>query len=501
MRPILLAVLSVVLVHCGGSGGGNGGASWRQLAAKCATPRSGTDPFTGRAYPDQKGTLDDEKTWLRAWTDDTYLWYREVPALDPAAYATALAYFNALKTSAMTASGKPKDQFHFTFDTAQWEQLSQASVEVGYGITLAALSRKPPRQYVIAYVELGSPADTKVVRGAQIMKVDGADLVNATDPASINTLNAGLFPATVSESHVFDVMDYGQTSTHQVTLVSASVTSAPVPPTLVHTISTTTGPVGYIFFNDHTAPAEKGLSDAISQLKQANVTDLVLDIRYNGGGYLDIASELAYMIAGAGRTAGQTFDRVQFNDKHPTTNPVTGQALSPTPFFSTAQGFSLGSGTSLPSLGLGRVYVLTGSGTCSASEAVLNGLAGVNVQVFQIGATTCGKPYGFYPADNCGTTYFSIQFQGVNAKGYGDYADGFTPGATTTAGFPGCSVSDDFGHALGDAAEVRLATALSYRASGSCTGVAMTRALVSGGLSGDGEILKPIWRKNRIFRR
>jgi len=180
---------------------------------------------------------------------------------------------------------------------------------------------------------------------------------------------------------------------------------------------------------------------------------------------------------------------------------VTGQAISPTPFLSTAQGFSLGSGTSLPSLGLGRVYVLTGSGTCSASEAVLNGLAGVNVQVFQIGATTCGKPYGFYPADNCGTTYFSIQFQGVNAKGYGDYADGFTPGATTTAGFPGCTVSDDFGHALGDAAEVRLATALSYRASGSCTGVAMTHALVSGGPSGDGEILKPIWRQNRIFRR
>ena len=45
----------------------------------------------------------------------------------------------------------------------------------------------------------------------------------------------------------------------------------------------------------------------------------------------------------------------------------------------------------------------------------------------QIGSTTCGKPYGFYPEDNCGTTYFSIQFQGVNAKGFGDYPDGFTP--------------------------------------------------------------------------
>ena len=489
MRWIPFAVLSLALARCGGDE-----PAWRQLAAKCASPRSGTN--------DQKGTVDDEKKWLRAWTDDLYLWYREVPAVDPAAYATAIDYFNALKTPAVTASGKPKDQFHFTYDTAQFEQLSGSGVEVGYGITLAALSRSPPRQYIIAYVEPGSPADTgKLARGAQIMKVDGADLVNATDQASINTLNAGLFPATAGESHAFDVLDSGQTMTRQVTLVSANVTSASVPPALVLSISTTTGPVGYMLFNDLNQPAEQELRDAINRLKAANVTDLVLDLRYNGGGLLDIASEFAYMIAGPGRTAGQTFELERFNDKHPTTDPLSGQTIAPTPFYSTGQGFSVSPGAPLPSLGLGRVYVLTGPGTCSASEAIMNGLAGVDVQVFQIGATTCGKPYAFYPQDNCGTTYFSINMQGVNAKGYGDYADGFSPGATTGPGFPGCSVADDFGHALGDAAEARLAAALSYRASGACSGAATTRAIVSGGLRGDGEILKPLWRQNRIFRR
>ena len=50
------------------------------------------------------------------------------------------------------------------------------------------------------------------------------------------------------------------------------------------------------------------------------------------------------------------------------------------------------------------------------SEAIINGLDGVNVQVIQIGATTCGKPYGFYPQDNCGTTYFArIQTMIANA--------------------------------------------------------------------------------------
>ena len=54
-------------------------------------------------------------------------------------------------------------------------------------------------------------------------------------------------------------------------------------------------------------------------------------------------------------------------------------------------------------------------------------LRGIDIEVIQIGSTTCGKPYGFYGLDNCGTTYFTVQFRGVNAKGYGDYSDGFSP--------------------------------------------------------------------------
>jgi carboxyl-terminal processing protease len=92
--------------------------------------------------------------------------------------------------------------------------------------------------------------------------------------------------------------------------------------------------------------------------------------------------------------------------------------------------------------------------------------------VIEIGSTTCGKPYGFYPQDNCGTTYFSIEFRGVNAQGFGDYSDGFSPENTVNpAGvtIPGCSVADDFTHALGDPNEAQLAEALAYRSGGACT--------------------------------
>jgi carboxyl-terminal processing protease len=477
MRRIATAAVSLLFFACGGEGL----QSYKELAGKCA--------------------VDDQKKFLRSWTDDLYLWYREVPVVDPARYPDPVAYFAQLRTPAKTASGKDKDQFHFTYDTAVWQALSQSGIEAGYGVSWALLATRPPRKAVAAYTEPNSPAtNNNVTRGVEVLTVDDVDLVNANDQASVDKLNAGLFPTAAGQPHKFGVRDLDGTL-RTVNMTSLNVTSAPVQN--VKTIDTASGKVGYMLFNDHLATAEKALIDAVNQLKAAAITDLVLDIRYNGGGYLDVASELAFMIAGPSRTSGKTFERLTFNDKHPSTDPVTGQSLSPTPFESQAAGLpgsSVPAGTALPSLGLGRVYVLTGPSTCSASESILNGLSGVDVQVIQMGATTCGKPYGFYPQDNCGTTYFSIEFQGVNAKGFGDYADGFTPGVTASAGFPGCQVSDDFSHALGDPQEARLAMALAYRASpgGSCAGLS-ANALVTGGLRGDGKVFKSPWRENRIL--
>jgi hypothetical protein len=250
---------------------------------------------------------------------------------------------------------------------------------------------------------------------------------------------------------------------------ATTVTEDPVP--VVKTIAAGSGNIGYLLFNDHIATSESELINAINSLKSQSITDLVLDIRYNGGGYLDIASELAYMIAGPAQTTGRTFYLQSFNSKNPSTNPVNGSTITPVDFHATTLGLSTTSGQALPSLNLNRVFILTGADTCSASEAVMNGLMGVNVTVIQIGSTTCGKPYGFYPQDNCGTTYFSIEFKGVNDKSFGDYADGFTPkNATTMTGTPvtGCSVADDFAHDLGNASESLLASAISYSSSSVC---------------------------------
>jgi carboxyl-terminal processing protease len=516
MRAMRRTITVAALLAMGGCGSSTGttssGSTWKQgvfdssssFANQCASPRTGTDPSTGKAYPDKAGSAVTENMFLRSWTNELYLWYREVPDNDPAQYSTA-NYFNLLKTSATTPSGRSKDRFHFTYTTADWIALSQSGVEAGYGAQWAVLASSAPRKVVVAYTDPGTPATAAgLARGAQVLTVDGADLVNATDTTSVNTLNAGLFPSAAGSSHTFTVLDLGSSAPRTITLVSANVTSTPVQN--VSTIRASSGTVGYMLFNDHIATSEKLLVDAFNQLSAARVNDLVLDIRYNGGGYLDIASEVGYMIAGAGATTGRTFEKTVFNDKYTTKDPVTGQALTPVPFHTTTQGFSGTSGQALPTLNLSRVAVLTSSGTCSASESIINSLRGVGVQVIEIGSTTCGKPYGFYPEDNCGTTYFSIEFQGVNDQGFGDYPDGFSPAnATGTVGvtIPGCAVADDFSHALGDRNEGRLSAALGYLANQGCPAASFAAPGEVAQASAAGEVVlnKSPWRENRILRR
>jgi hypothetical protein len=343
----------------------------------------------------------------------------------------------------------------------------------------------------------------------RVVSVDGTD-INGADQTSVNKLNAGLFPETAGESHTFVMQPADGSQAVTKTVTSADFASTPVQN--VKVIATGSKAVGYMLFNDHIATAESQLVAAINTLSAQNINELVLDIRYNGGGYLDLASELAYMIAGSG-TTGKTFEELQFNDKHKTTDPVTGQALTPVDFHTTAQGFSVTRGTALPTLNLSKLYVLTGPDTCSASESIMNSLRGADIEVIQIGSTTCGKPYGFYPFDNCGTTYFSIQFRGINNKDFGGYADGFSPANTlgpVGEKVTGCSVADDFTHDLGDPLEGRLAEALNYIATQSCasapTGTSARGALqAKAGLprplsSVDGVTMKAPFLQNRIMR-
>lgn len=523
---LVLAFSCVMLTACGGGSGGSGsgptppianiveapivddgsdpadpadGSAWEPgvfesmetFAAMCASPREG-------GFPDIVGTVTDENNWLRSMSNDTYLWYDEIEDVNPGTIDNTLDYFDLMKTFAVTPAGNRKDRFHFTFETEAWKQLSGSGVSAGYGMEISIVSSTPPRRAIVAYTEPDTPATSvNLARGTEILEVDGVDLVNASGSANIDVLNAGLFPIELDATHEFLVRDLNASETRLVTMTSREIMSTPVQN--VATIDTESGKVGYILFNDHIATSEQLLIDAVNELKKAEVSDLVLDLRYNGGGFLDIANEAAYMIAGSA-TEGLVFDELQFNDKHLNFDPVTGRLLTPTLFRTTARGFSATAGTALPTLELPRVFVLTSGGTCSASEAIINGLNGIDIEVIQIGSNTCGKPYGFYALDNCGISYFTIQFRSVNAKGFGDYSDGFSPSSDVTepsgTALPGCNVTDDLFHALGDPEEAKLATALSYRENGVCPERAVSARRLSVIGHPEGQVLKHEWLRN-----
>jgi len=527
LLPLILAVSTLAACGGGGSGSDDGAQSvvqvpantaWsagvfpgeEQFVAKCAVPRFGIDPETGTAFPDVQGSVLDEKNWLRSWSHDLYLWYNEIEDKNPANYSVE-DYFDQLITEALTSSGNPKDNFHFSLPTEEWLARSQSGTSSGYGLQWIAISKQPPRKFLVAYTEENTPATTgnaNLSRGAEVLFVDGIDVKYSYTNLEIETFWQGMYPSESNRTHTFVVRDSGASTNRTFTMTSANVAFTPVKN--VRVISTNSGNVGYMLFNEHVATSELSLINAIEELNQSGINDLVLDVRYNGGGYLAIASQLAFMIAGSAQTDGETFENLNFNDKHQVNDPVTGQRLQPVPFYNSTIGFSASQGQPLPTLDLSRVFVLTGSQTCSASESIINGLRGIGVEVIQIGSTTCGKPYGFYPQDNCGTTYFTIQFSGENALGFGEYSNGFSPSNANSnavgALVPGCWVNDDFSSELGDVNEARLQAALAYRQSpGTCpTWNQSNKNNISNNFlrvkpsHSDGYIRKPLWLQNKI---
>ena len=463
--PALSAIALVALVSLAACGGGGG-------AADVGAPVSG--PVSCPALPAGSSTLaldgllvgglSADKAWLSAMMSADYLWPQEIPFVDATSppfsdasrsWESMENYFQALLTPRLDDQGRAKDRFSFAYPTQAWQKLATEGVNVGFGAEWRLSSPTPPRRVQVAYVMPGSPADLAgLKRGDRVMSVNGVS-TDVNTEAGIAHLVGALYPQSACRT-TFELSREG------LTLAPVDLTAGEVrrTATLATRVLTVEGgrQVGYVAFLEHFGDAEARMTEAFAQFQQARVDDLVLDLRYNGGGYLYIASQVAHMVTSPERVRSKDFERLRYN---PSRSAET--ASSYLPFLSTAclpdaEG-TCSSSAPLPQLGLSRLYVLTSEATCSASEAIVNGLRGVDVDVILIGGRTCGKPYGFTAKERSGISYFPIEFIGVNHKGEGDYAYGFE--AT-------CSTPDDLAHELGDTREGLLATALAHRSTGRC---------------------------------
>lgn len=466
-------LLVLALVGCGGGSDGDSTAvlpnpGSTELAQICAKE----NPFVASASnKTREGSIEDEKRWVRAYMDERYLWYRDIPLLDlsaprynqldatgqPLVTRSLVNLFQDSKTPKLTPSGSKVDKFSFMIDTYSWNNFSSGQ-DLGYGWMLKTTGAGSDTRIQVAYVfptsRDGLASAQGVIRGDEILMVDGHSPRDA-DPSHFY---AALSPAEPGP-HDFVFLRQGQQIRRTLQAASAEL------PQAEHRLVNVQGVRwGYLMFNSHVQSAEPALVRAIEDFRAQGIDELVVDLRYNGGGYLAIASALARAVAGPARTDNQTFEMTRFNDKRSAENFSMG-------FYAT----TLFSGQPYPTLGLSRIYVLTSEETCSASESFINGLRGVDVQVIQIGTTTCGKPYGFYPQDNCGITYAAMEFEGVNAKGQGGFSDGLQPT---------CVARENLAYPLMDARESLFASAIAHRAGQACPSVNAVRMLGVSGLAG-----------------
>jgi len=360
---------------------------------------------------------------------DWYFWYALSPFPLPGTQPTLDAYFESLLYTGSDPSF-PADRWSFHQSTSSFVQFYGYGQTLGYGLAVAGLevttpTPQPAAPLWVRYVEPQSPAAAAgVVRGDQVVSVNGrpaSDMIAAGDFSVFTPAAAG---------DTIHVVLENAGAQRNVDLVASVFALTPVPTATV--VASPGGRrMGYLVVKGMLDQAADPLASAFAVFASQGVDELVIDLRYNGGGLVSIGRLLASYV-NPGLTAGQTYAALRFSDKRANANT--------TYVFRTPGN----------ALALTRVYVLQGPRTCSAAEQVVNALKPF-VDVVQIGDTSCGKPLGFQPVDDgCGETFAVINFETVNANNEGRYFDGLAPQ---------CVVAEDFSKPLGALDEPLLAVA------------------------------------------
>ncbi len=358
--------------------------------------------------------------------DQWYFWEDSLPSVNPDNFSSPEALLDSL-----VANAPEVDRFSYITDTASSDAFFENGEFVGLGFT----SQDINNQIILALVFEGSPADLAgLKRGYEIVSVNNIDV--ATTLAAGNNVDFG--SSTIGE--IVDVVYKdlaGDTFETSIIKDNLSVDTIPVSSVIDNNGVAT----GYLHFYTFIEPSDAALANAFAEFNSANVSELIVDVRYNGGGLVSIAEYLAGLIGGT-NTAGEVLADQLHNSKRAAENDRTIRFANQT-----------------NALDLDRVVFITAGGTASASELVINGLTPF-LNVVLVGDTTFGKPVGQYGFDFCGNTLFPVAFETINANFEGEFFDGLAVD---------CPADDDLFSELGDVNESSLAEALAYLDTGSCS--------------------------------
>jgi len=340
-----------------------------------------------------------------------YFWYKEIPGtIKPENYAEPIQMMEDMLF-------KPTDRWSYLVkdDGALANQILEGTQSGIIGISISYDANDNLR---IVYALPGSPADQAGIKRSDIIQK-----LNGVTPDPNQQLSFG-------ETPELEILSTDGT-VRTVTLTRANLTENPV---LHKEVKEVEGmKVGYLVFNTFNGLAVDELDKAFSEFNAASVNELIIDLRYNGGGLVNAAQHFASLMVPEANY-GDVFIAEEFNDKNTQFNDTR-------VFEAKAQNIK----------GIGRIVFLVTGRTASASELIVNGLKPY-IDVTLIGQQTSGKYVGASLFTFEEYTFIPITFQSANADG-NVFIGGFAPDI---------AANDDITHNFGDPNEEMFGIALDY---------------------------------------
>jgi carboxyl-terminal processing protease len=382
--------------------------------------------------PDPTPSLADKmKDSVLLYARDIYLWYNNIPqSFNARSHDDANEIMEAIRPySTEPGFSKPVDRWSFAVTKAEWDGVS-SGISGDFGMGVFFLTNSDLR---VSYVERESPAGKAGIRrGWRIKAINGSTNIS---PSNANAIIAAVYQSN-SSSFTFTKPSGGDVN---ITLNAAGYQEHPI---FLDSVYTSGGKkTGYLVFNSFlgdTTEIYNEFSRVFNRFSAAGVSDVVIDLRYNGGGYVSVQNVLAnWLVPNAGN--GGVMEVQKYNDKYATFNETVKYQKK-------------------GSLNLSRLFVIVSQQTASASELLINSLTPyMDVQLVGPSATH-GKPVGFFPIPVGDWYIFPVSFRTVNKNGDGNYFDGIALDH---------QVGDGLDKDWGDVNESCLRTVLTFINSGS----------------------------------
>lgn len=369
----------------------------------------------------------DQNLWVHDLMQTVYLWSPNLPEVDPLAYDTPEELMTDLRYDEF-------DRWSRISDRETSEALYEEGLTIGVGVRML---REGSRIF-LAFVHPESPAGKAgLVRGDELLAIGGLDIETIDAQDAWGDVWGPNEPA-VSVALEVGSVDDPAAAPRELTVVKDWY---PIETVLFPRVFTTEqGPVGYLVFTSFLETSVAELDAVFADFAEAGVRNVVVDVRYNGGGRIATAhhfmelllgdtaeGEVAYAAEFEGRLRGENFLR--------TLNRAAASLSR-----------------------VEHVVFITTGGSASASELLINGVA-AHTKVSIVGSTTAGKPVGSRNFEFCDKIANPITFRLLNADGVTDYFDGLAPD---------CPAVDDRFARLGDPAEASLTASLQLLAGESC---------------------------------